>query len=232
MNFSVLFPCFIDHFFLVSDFCQLSCCNFLQFFPFFYHCCLCIWNFHCLRQTCFYLWISKGCFSISSHVVRWNHLRKISRWIKRKNLISKYVFLNSGLIPCIKRQSFVAVGRSTRTRNHFKLTGNARQSSILIWFNILEFPRTAHRIHLFLQLLQFRSALMVFGLITDLYRPFEARHRSGLLSIRPWAFWSCSAASSLPDGPLRFPQTPFQCPRSRKVTLEPGSAGGDNLALT
>ena len=23
------------------------------------------------------------------------------------------------------------------------------------------------------------------------------------------------------DGPLRFPQTPFQCPRSRKATLEP-----------
>ena len=38
-------------------------------------------------QTCFYLRISKGCFSISLHVVRWNSLRKFSRWIKRRNLI-------------------------------------------------------------------------------------------------------------------------------------------------
>ena len=35
MNFSALSPCFIDHFFLVSDFGQLPCRNFLQFFPFF-----------------------------------------------------------------------------------------------------------------------------------------------------------------------------------------------------
>ena len=33
------------------------------------------------------------------------------------------------------------------------------------------------------------------------------------------------------NGPKRFPQTPFQCPRSRTATLEPGGAGGDNLAL-
>ena len=36
-----LSPCFIDHFSLVSDFRQLS---------FFYHYCLCIWNFHCLKH--------------------------------------------------------------------------------------------------------------------------------------------------------------------------------------
>ena len=31
---------------------SVSCCcwNFLQFFQFLYHCCLCIWNFHCLRH--------------------------------------------------------------------------------------------------------------------------------------------------------------------------------------
>ena len=33
MNFYALIPRFIDHFFLVSDFCQLPCLNFLQFFP-------------------------------------------------------------------------------------------------------------------------------------------------------------------------------------------------------
>ena len=38
MNFSALFPCFIDHFFLVSYFRQVPCLDFLQFFPFFLHC--------------------------------------------------------------------------------------------------------------------------------------------------------------------------------------------------
>ena len=50
MNISSLFPCFIDHLFLVSDFRQLPCKNFLEFCPFIYHCCLCIRNFHCLRH--------------------------------------------------------------------------------------------------------------------------------------------------------------------------------------
>ena len=40
----------IDHIFLVSDFCQLPCRVLLQFSPLFFHCCLCIWNFHCLRH--------------------------------------------------------------------------------------------------------------------------------------------------------------------------------------
>ena len=34
MYFSTFIPCFIDHFFLVSEFCQLPCRYFLQFFPF------------------------------------------------------------------------------------------------------------------------------------------------------------------------------------------------------
>ena len=32
-DFSALVPCFIDHLFLVSDFRQLPCRDFLQFFP-------------------------------------------------------------------------------------------------------------------------------------------------------------------------------------------------------
>ena len=44
-----LIPCFIDHYFLVSDFRQLPWRNFLVF-SIFYHCCLCIRNFHCLRH--------------------------------------------------------------------------------------------------------------------------------------------------------------------------------------
>ena len=50
MNFSSLIPCFIDHLFLGSDFRQLPCRNFSPVFPFFYFCCLCLWNFHCLRH--------------------------------------------------------------------------------------------------------------------------------------------------------------------------------------
>ena len=42
--FSTLSPCFSDHVFLVSDFCQLSCPYFLKFFTFF-HCRLCILYF-------------------------------------------------------------------------------------------------------------------------------------------------------------------------------------------
>ena len=39
-------------------------------------------------QTCFYscLEFQRNCFSISSHVVRWNSLRKISTWIKRRQI--------------------------------------------------------------------------------------------------------------------------------------------------
>ena len=36
--------------FLISDFRQLPCRYLLKFFPFFIHCCLCIWYFHCLRH--------------------------------------------------------------------------------------------------------------------------------------------------------------------------------------
>ena len=50
MNFSALIPCFLDHFLLISDFRQLPCRFFLQFFPFFLHYRLCIWNFLCLRH--------------------------------------------------------------------------------------------------------------------------------------------------------------------------------------
>ena len=50
MNFSALIPCFFDDFFLVPYFRQLPCRDFLQFFPFFLHCRLCIWNLQCLRH--------------------------------------------------------------------------------------------------------------------------------------------------------------------------------------
>ena len=36
--------------FVFSDFRQLPCRYFLEFFPLFLHCCLCIWYFHCLRH--------------------------------------------------------------------------------------------------------------------------------------------------------------------------------------
>ena len=44
------FPCFSDHLIFVSDFRQLSCRYFLKFFPFFIHCCICIWFVHCLKH--------------------------------------------------------------------------------------------------------------------------------------------------------------------------------------
>ena len=50
MNFSTFIPCFIDHFFFVSDFRQTPCRYFLEFFPLFLHCCLCNRHFQCLRH--------------------------------------------------------------------------------------------------------------------------------------------------------------------------------------
>ena len=49
-TFAALRPCFIDHLFLTFDFCQVPRRNFLQFFPFFVHCCFCCRNFHSLRH--------------------------------------------------------------------------------------------------------------------------------------------------------------------------------------
>ena len=59
-------------------------------------------------------------------------LRRISGQTKCRKLITKNVFLESRLIPCVKHQSFVAAEQGTRTRNHRKLTGNVRQSSTII----------------------------------------------------------------------------------------------------
>ena len=56
-------------------------------------------------QACFYLRISRSCFSISWHVVRWNS-RNISRWIKRRKQVSKNVFLHSGLLPMYEAAIF------------------------------------------------------------------------------------------------------------------------------
>ena len=42
--------CFIDHFFLTSDFCQVPRRNFLQVFPFLVLHCFCCRNFHSLRH--------------------------------------------------------------------------------------------------------------------------------------------------------------------------------------
>ena len=62
---SALILCFFDHFFLVSDFSQLPCQDFLKCFSIFFHCCLCIWNFWMLEasewtcvQDCIQLWNS------------------------------------------------------------------------------------------------------------------------------------------------------------------------------
>ena len=107
-----------------------------------------------LRPSCF-----RDCFTVSLHVVRLNSLRVISGLIKRRKLISKNVFLQSRLIPCVKRQSFVAAEQGTRTRNHRRLTGNVRQPSTIIRFHILKISRITHRIHLFLHLLQLGSEL-------------------------------------------------------------------------
>ena len=82
-----------------------------------------------LVRLVFYLRISRSCFSISLHVATLNSLRMISGWIKKRKLISQNVFLYSGLIPCMKRQSFVAAEQGTRTRNHHRLTGNVSQFS-------------------------------------------------------------------------------------------------------
>ena len=49
MNFYTVVPCFSDHVFLDSDFCQLPCWYFLKFSHYF-HCCLCIRYFECLRH--------------------------------------------------------------------------------------------------------------------------------------------------------------------------------------
>ena len=50
VNGFAFFPGFTDHLIFVSDFCQLSCRYFLEFFSFFVHCCFRIWYFHCFRH--------------------------------------------------------------------------------------------------------------------------------------------------------------------------------------
>ena len=50
MNFSPLIPCLIDHFLLVSDFRQLPCRNFLQFFPILLPLLSLHSEFYCLRH--------------------------------------------------------------------------------------------------------------------------------------------------------------------------------------
>ena len=51
MNFYALRPCFIDHLWIVPDFCYVPRRNlFVKFHPFFFHCCFCCWNFHSLRH--------------------------------------------------------------------------------------------------------------------------------------------------------------------------------------
>ena len=55
---------------------------------------------------------------------------------------------------------FVAAQHGTRTRNHDKLTGNARQSSTFILFHILKISRIIYRFHVFLHVLQLGSELL------------------------------------------------------------------------
>ena len=50
MNSSAFIPCFFDHLFFVSDFCQLPCRYFLQFFQFFSTAALTSGIFECLRH--------------------------------------------------------------------------------------------------------------------------------------------------------------------------------------
>ena len=49
MNFSALRPCFIDHLWFVSDFCQVPRQNLFKL-PYFIHCCFCSGNLHGLRH--------------------------------------------------------------------------------------------------------------------------------------------------------------------------------------
>ena len=70
MNFSALGPGFIDHFFLDSDFRQLPCRNFLQFFLLHFHCRLCIWNFWILYAS---EWIcAQHCNEFIPFAVMWS----------------------------------------------------------------------------------------------------------------------------------------------------------------
>ena len=64
MNSSARRPCFIDHFFLTSDFRQVPRRNFLQFFPFLAHRCFRFRNFHSLRY--------KKKFVFSSFLAIWS----------------------------------------------------------------------------------------------------------------------------------------------------------------
>ena len=50
MNLCALRPCFVDHLWFVSDFCQVPRRNLWKFLLFFIHCCLCGGYLHCLRH--------------------------------------------------------------------------------------------------------------------------------------------------------------------------------------
>ena len=74
--------------------------------------------------------------SFSLWCARVNSLRMISGWIKRGKLITKNVFL-SRLIPCVKRQSFVAAQHGMRT-------SESSQVDWKLWDNLpLQFDSTS-----------------------------------------------------------------------------------------
>ena len=50
MNFSALRPCFIDHLWFTSDFCQVPRRNLFKFLPLFIHRCFSCGYLHCLRH--------------------------------------------------------------------------------------------------------------------------------------------------------------------------------------
>ena len=92
-TFLPLFPCFFDHFFLVSDLRQLPCRYLLEFFQFlslFLHCRLCIWNFLMLEAS---EWIcAQDC----------NEL-KIHSFCSNVILMRFFVQLLLALVSCFRR---------------------------------------------------------------------------------------------------------------------------------
>ena len=60
--------------------------------------------------------------------------------------------------------------------------------------------------------------LVIFGLLAGSQARFSRRTRDDHLSTRK----EPSDRGLISDGPIRFPQTPSQCPRSRTGTLEQG----------
>ena len=85
-----------------------------------------------------------GTDPVAPGVVEWWIPPTWFRRIKCRKLITENVFLWSRHIPCVECQAFVAAQQRTRTWNACWLTGNVRQSHILIRFHFLKFSWIMH----------------------------------------------------------------------------------------